>query len=56
MSTDDIGDLAAAHAIVIHELSRQHASLEAAFMELTRDSIEYRANVHPAAASKESAA
>ena len=40
MSTDDIGDLAAAHAIVIHELSRQHASLEAAFMELTRDSIE----------------
>jgi ABC-2 type transport system ATP-binding protein len=44
ISTDDIGDLAAANGITIHELSPQHASLEEAFMELTHDSVEYRTN------------
>jgi len=36
-----IGDLAAAHGITLHELAPQNASLEEAFMELTRDSVEY---------------
>jgi ABC-2 type transport system ATP-binding protein len=37
-----IGDIAAAHGIRLHELTPQRASLEAAFMELTRDSVDYR--------------
>jgi ABC-2 type transport system ATP-binding protein len=41
----EIGDLAAEHAIALHELSPQTASLEAAFMELTRDSVDFRAGV-----------
>jgi ABC-2 type transport system ATP-binding protein len=38
-----IGELAAAKGIVLHELATQHASLEDAFMDLTHDSVEYRA-------------
>jgi len=38
-----IGDIAAEHRIPLHELSPQHASLEAAFMELTRDSVDFHA-------------
>jgi ABC-2 type transport system ATP-binding protein len=38
-----IGELAAASGLVLHELSPQRASLEEAFMELTRDSLEYAA-------------
>ncbi|MGD9891417.1 MAG: ABC transporter ATP-binding protein [Dehalococcoidia bacterium] len=38
-----IGDIAAEHGIALHELSPQSASLEAAFMELTRDSVDYHA-------------
>jgi ABC-2 type transport system ATP-binding protein len=41
MSAEDIGELAAASGIRLHELSPQMASLEDAFMELTRDSVEY---------------
>ena len=41
MSSDDIGNLAAANAIALHELTPQQASLEEAFMTLTRDSVEY---------------
>ncbi len=37
-----IGAIAAAHGIQIHELSQRRASLEAAFMELTHTSQEYR--------------
>jgi ABC-2 type transport system ATP-binding protein len=40
-----IGDLVAAKGIAIHELSPQEASLEEAYMELTRDSVEYLAGV-----------
>ena len=42
VSTDQIGDVAAAHGITIHELSLQQVTLEEAFMELTHDSVEYR--------------
>jgi ABC-2 type transport system ATP-binding protein len=43
MEAAQIGDIAAEHGIALHELSPQNASLEAAFMELTRDSVEYHA-------------
>ncbi len=42
MLSDRIGDIAAAHSIALHELVPQQASLEQAFMELTRDSLEYQ--------------
>jgi ABC-2 type transport system ATP-binding protein len=38
-----IGEMAAAHGVVLHELTPQKASLEEAFMELTSDSVEYHA-------------
>jgi ABC-2 type transport system ATP-binding protein len=47
ISTERIGELAAEHGIVLHELTPQRASLEEAFMELTRDSIEFHAELTP---------
>jgi ABC-2 type transport system ATP-binding protein len=47
MTAEAIGELAAAHSVVLYELSLQHASLEEAFMELTGDSVEYRADTYP---------
>jgi ABC-2 type transport system ATP-binding protein len=44
-TTDEVGDLAAAKQITIHELFTQRSSLEEAFMEMTRDSVEYHATV-----------
>jgi ABC-2 type transport system ATP-binding protein len=38
-----IGDLAAEHGIAVHELVPRHASLEDAYLDITRDSVEYRA-------------
>ena len=49
----EIGDLAAANNIALHELSSQLASLEDAFMELTRDSVDYHANASNPDASAE---
>jgi ABC-2 type transport system ATP-binding protein len=40
-----IGEVARKHGIALHELTPRHASLEEAFMELTRDSVDYRADV-----------
>jgi ABC-2 type transport system ATP-binding protein len=37
-----IGDLAAEHGLTIHELYEERASLEAAFMEMTGDSVQYQ--------------
>jgi ABC-2 type transport system ATP-binding protein len=45
MSTEQIGDLAFGEGIRLHELTSVRASLEEAFMELTSDSVEYRADV-----------
>jgi ABC-2 type transport system ATP-binding protein len=42
LSSDDIGNLAAANGIALHELVPQQASLEEAFMNLTHDSLEYQ--------------
>jgi len=38
-----IGDVAAANGFALHELTPQQASLEEAFMDLTREDIEFRA-------------
>jgi ABC-2 type transport system ATP-binding protein len=43
MDSAEVGKLAAAHGIVLSELIPVTASLEEAFMELTRDSAEYQA-------------
>jgi len=43
LTAAQIGDTAAAHGIALHELSPQQASLEEAFMELTREDVEFRA-------------
>lgn len=45
MEIADIGDLAAAKGITLHELSPQRGSLEEAFIQLTGDSVEYHAAV-----------
>jgi ABC-2 type transport system ATP-binding protein len=45
-----IGELASAAGLVLHELTPQRASLEEAFMELTRDSVEFQTPGAPAAA------
>jgi ABC-2 type transport system ATP-binding protein len=44
LDADTIGAAAFERGIRLKELSSQRASLEAAFMELTHDSVEYRAN------------
>jgi ABC-2 type transport system ATP-binding protein len=41
-----IGDIAGAAGCTLHELSPQRASLEEAFMELTKSSVEYRGEAH----------
>jgi ABC-2 type transport system ATP-binding protein len=43
MTTDHVGDVAAAQGLTVHELFTQRSSLEEAFMEMTRDSVEYHA-------------
>jgi ABC-2 type transport system ATP-binding protein len=43
LSAEEIGDRAADARITLHELSLQQPSLEEAFMELTRDAVEYQA-------------
>jgi ABC-2 type transport system ATP-binding protein len=43
LSSERIGAIAAEHQVVLYQLADQHASLEEAFMELTRDEVEYRA-------------
>ncbi|WP_069815223.1 ABC transporter ATP-binding protein [Streptomyces sp. TP-A0874] len=43
-----LGELAAEHRLVLHELSPQKASLEEAFMQLTAQSVEYHARSAPA--------
>ncbi|GLH96861.1 ABC transporter ATP-binding protein [Phytohabitans aurantiacus] len=43
LSAREIGEIANKHDVPLYELSAQSVSLEEAFMELTRDSIEYAA-------------
>jgi ABC-2 type transport system ATP-binding protein len=51
MEALQIGSLAAQHRIELHELSTRRASLEAAFMELTQDSVDYQGGTLDAAAT-----
>jgi ABC-2 type transport system ATP-binding protein len=48
-TTAEIGDLALANRIAIHELTLAAASLEEAFMSLTADSLDFPAHVGPTA-------
>lgn len=41
LTAEEIGERAAAHGVVLHELTPQQASLEEAFMNLTRDELEF---------------
>jgi ABC-2 type transport system ATP-binding protein len=45
VASDQIGDIAAANGVVLHELSPQRGSLEQAFMQLTGDAVEYHADL-----------
>jgi ABC-2 type transport system ATP-binding protein len=45
LTAEHIGETAAANGIVLHELTPQQASLEEAFMELTREDVEFRGAV-----------
>jgi ABC-2 type transport system ATP-binding protein len=42
-TTEAVGELAAQHQLTLHELFTQRSSLEQAFMEMTKDSVEYQA-------------
>jgi ABC-type Mn2+/Zn2+ transport system ATPase subunit len=44
LDSDTVGRIAADHSIVLYELVPLNASLEEAFMDLTREDVEYRAH------------
>ncbi|GAA1952236.1 ABC transporter ATP-binding protein [Amycolatopsis minnesotensis] len=48
LGSPEIGDIALDRHIGLHELSPRRASLEAAFMDLTSDSVQYRSGGHVA--------
>ncbi|MBX6341837.1 MAG: AAA family ATPase, partial [Thermomicrobiaceae bacterium] len=41
ISSEQVGEMAATHHLTLHELIEERASLEAAFLEMTRDSVEF---------------
>ncbi|MBV8078769.1 MAG: ATP-binding cassette domain-containing protein [Actinobacteria bacterium] len=45
LTSEQVGEAAAENRIVLHELAPQQASLEEAFMELTREDVEFHAGV-----------
>lgn len=44
VAAEDVGELAAVHGIVLHELSSAGSTLEEAYLSLTRDELEYTTN------------
>jgi ABC-2 type transport system ATP-binding protein len=50
LTAEQVGEAAAAAAIALYELTPQQASLEEAFMNLTRDELEFAAELEEAAA------
>ena len=50
LTASQIGEAAAVNQIVLHELTPQQASLEEAFMELTREDVEFHTATASAAA------
>jgi ABC-2 type transport system ATP-binding protein len=55
LTAQQIGDVAAAHGIALHELTPLEASLEQAFMELTREELEFEASKSPSERESEEA-
>jgi ABC-2 type transport system ATP-binding protein len=55
LSAEQVGEAAASNGIVLHELTPLQASLEEAFMELTRGDVEFRAGEAGAPAEPERA-
>jgi ABC-2 type transport system ATP-binding protein len=51
LTAEKIGEVAAAHGIVLHELTPQQASLEEAFMQLTSSELEFAARPSQEAAA-----
>jgi ABC-2 type transport system ATP-binding protein len=49
-TTEQVGDIAGANGVVLHELATQTGSLEEAFMQLTGDAVEYHTPSAAAAA------
>jgi ABC-2 type transport system ATP-binding protein len=49
LSAGQIGDAAAVHGIALHELTPVQVSLEEAFMDVTRDDVEYHGLASPGA-------
>ena len=47
LTAEQVGERAALARIVLHELTPHQASLEEAFMDLTRDEVEFKAAVAP---------
>jgi ABC-2 type transport system ATP-binding protein len=47
LTPHQIGDIAAAYSVPLYQLASQQVSLEDAFMDLTRDSVEYSATPAP---------
>jgi ABC-2 type transport system ATP-binding protein len=50
LTAEQVGDAAAAAGIALHELAPQQASLEEAFMNLTRDDVEFATELEQAVA------
>ena len=50
LTAEQVGDAAAEAGIALHELAPQQASLEEAFMNLTRDELEFAAEIEEAVA------
>jgi ABC-2 type transport system ATP-binding protein len=55
LSSEQIGEAAATNNIVLYELTPQEASLEEAFMELTRDEVEFQGEAHTFATERQGA-
>ena len=55
LSAEQVGDVAAAHGIVLHELTPLQVSLEEAFMDLTKGDVEFR-TLEPSETQGEAAA
>lgn len=56
LTAEQIGDLAAGEGIAVHELTPQQASLEEAFMNLTRDDVEFATVLDDEPVAEEAAA
>jgi ABC-2 type transport system ATP-binding protein len=56
LTAEQVGERAAANGYVLHELTPQQVTLEDAFMNITRDDVEFHAHSSGEAQAKESAA